>query len=350
MRNLYGETIENLKQQLIDAGFKAYHARQIFEWLYKHQVQNIEQMANIGKTLRQYLKTHYTMTALPVFTRQCGQDGTCKYLFKLHDEHLIETVLMRHDYGKSLCITTQVGCNIGCAFCASGLQKRIRNLTPAEMVLQVMGVIAHEAVTLTHIVIMGTGEPFDNFDNVMDFIDIVNAPYGLEIGARHITVSTSGIVPKILAFAERPKQVNLAISLHAPNNTIRSRLMKINDVWPIETLLDSVKTYIEKTGRRVTFEYILMRGVNDSLQHADALSDLLRGMNAYVNLIRYNAIDEFSFKSTPHDRAKAFHDRLLKRGIQATLRREMGADIDAACGQLRAKTDPNVKDRPSRKD
>lgn len=339
VRNIYGQTSEKLQEQLVGAGYKAYHARQIFEWLYKHQVANIEQMSNIGKKLRQYLQNQYSMEPLSMFTRQCGQDGTCKYLFKLHDGHLIETVLMRHDYGRSLCITTQVGCNIGCAFCASGLQKRIRNLTVAEMVLQVVGVMAHESITMTHIVIMGTGEPFDNYDNVMDFIDIVNAPHGLEIGARHITVSTSGIVPKIFAFAERPKQVNLAISLHAPNNTIRSRLMKINDVWPLEVLLDSVRTYIKKTGRRITFEYILMADINDSLEQADALSDLLRGINGYVNLIRYNAIDEFIFKSTPHDRAKAFHDRLLKRGIQATLRREMGTDIDAACGQLRAKAD-----------
>ena len=339
VRNIYGQTSEKLQEQLVGAGYKAYHARQIFEWLYKHQVADIEQMSNIGKKLRQYLQNHYSTESLSMFTRQCGQDGTCKYLFKLHDGHLIETVLMRHDYGRSLCITTQVGCNIGCAFCASGLQKRIRNLTVAEMVLQVVGVMVHESITMTHIVIMGTGEPFDNYDNVMDLIDIVNAPHGLEIGARHITVSTSGIVPKILAFAERPKQVNLAISLHAPNNTIRSRLMKINDVWPLEVLLDSVRTYTKKTGRRITFEYILMADINDSLEHADALSDLLRGINGYVNLIRYNAIDEFNFKSTPHDRAKAFHDRLLKRGIQATLRREMGTDIDAACGQLRAKAD-----------
>ena len=338
MKNFYDETFESLSEVLNDLGFKTFNARQIFDWIYKKQITDFSLMTNLSKSLREVLLRTYTFGILESHTKQESKDGTKKYLFKLHDGHLVETVLMQHDYGLSLCVTTQVGCNIGCSFCASGLQKKVRNLTIGEMSMQVISVMKDIDTKLTHIVIMGTGEPFDNYENVMGFIDVVNSPYGLEIGARHITVSTSGIVPKIYAFAKEKKQVNLAISLHAPNDQIRSRLMKINDVYPLSDVINSVKKYIEETNRRVTFEYILLNGENDQIHHADELSDLLRGINAYVNLIRYNAISEFDYRSTPEEQAKKFHERLLKRGITATLRREKGADIDAACGQLRAKS------------
>ncbi|MFH5881916.1 23S rRNA (adenine(2503)-C(2))-methyltransferase RlmN [Liberiplasma polymorphum] len=335
MKNIYNETLDSLKETLSRHNFKAFAARQIFEWLYKHQVTSFEEMTNISKDLRVFLHEKYQFERLFMFTRQVAKDGTKKYLFRLHDDHLIESVLMHHDYGDSLCITTQVGCNIGCSFCASGLQKRIRNLTIAEMVMQVTEVQNKEKVRISHVVIMGTGEPFDNYDNVMGFIDVINDPFGLEIGARHITVSTSGIVPKIYAFADQNKQVNLAVSLHAPNNKIRSSIMKINESYPLKELIKAVKYYLGQTNRRVTFEYILLDQINDTIEHANQLSDLLRGLNCYVNLIRYNAVEEFNFQASVEDQASKFYKQLIKRGIQATLRREMGADIDAACGQLR---------------
>jgi len=337
MKNIYNETLDSLKTYLEEQGFKAFNARQIFEWIYKKKVTNFDDMSNLSKTLRQHLKTYFRVGSLTLSTKQVASDGTTKFLFELDDNHLIEAVLMYHDYGNSLCVTTQVGCNIGCSFCASGLQKRIRNLKVAEIVMQLIEVEALENLKISHVVLMGTGEPFDNYDNTMKFIDVINSPYGLEIGARHITVSTSGIVPKIYTFAEEPKQVNLAISLHAPNNQTRTRLMKINEVYPINELIQAVKFYIDKTNRRVTFEYILLEGENDSLDDANQLSDLLRGLNCYVNLIRYNAVSEFDYKGSNEKRANAFYNQLTKRGIQATLRREKGADIDAACGQLRSK-------------
>lgn len=338
MRNIYNETLGSLEETIHKSGYKAYSAKQIFDWIYKKNVRDFGKMTNIAKPLRVFLAENFRFGNLTVFTKQVSKDQTRKYLFALEDNHLIETVLMAHDYGNSLCITTQVGCNIGCSFCASGLRKKVRNLTVAEMVMQFIGVQEDTNQRISHVVIMGTGEPFDNYQNVIDFIDIVNSPYGIEIGARHITVSTSGIIPKIEAFSREPKQVNLAISLHAANDTLRSKLMKINDVYPVKELIKSVQNYIDKTHRRVTFEYILLRDVNDAIADADELSDLLRGINCYVNLIRYNAVKEFSYQPSDEKQAFAFYQRLLKRGIQATLRKEMGSDIDAACGQLRAKT------------
>ena len=337
MRNIYNETLKSLQNKLTEDGFKAFNARQIYEWIYKKKVTDFNEMSNLSKKLRDYLNDEFIVGSLKIHTKQVASDQTTKYLFELDDKHFIEAVLMYHDYGNSLCVTTQVGCNIGCSFCASGLQKRVRNLSTAEIVMQLVEVEKDLDLKISHVVLMGTGEPFDNYDHSMAFIDVINSPYGLEIGARHITVSTSGIVPKIYAFAEEKKQVNLAISLHAPDNVTRSRLMKINDVYPVETLIEAVKHYIDKTNRRVTFEYILLEGENDGLDQADQLSDLLRGINCYVNLIRYNAVSEFDYKGSSEPRASAFYNRLMKRGIQCTLRREKGGDIDAACGQLRTK-------------
>ncbi len=336
MQNLCDYTLSELEAYLVESGFKAFNARQVFEWIYKKKVTDITKMSNLSKSLRAYLAQHHHIDGLKLFTKQVSKDQTTKFLFELEDGHLVEAVLMKHVYGMSLCVTTQVGCNIGCTFCASGLKKRIRNLTLSEMVNQVRMSETLANTKITHVVIMGTGEPFDNYDNVMRFIHVINSPYGFEIGARHITVSTSGLVPKIKAFAQAKTQVNLAISLHASNNKLRSALMPINSVYPIETLIDSVKTYIAKTNRRVTFEYLLLKGVNDTIQDADHLSDLLRGINSYVNLIPYNAVKEFDYQGSDVATQKAFHQRLLKRGITATLREEKGADIDAACGQLRA--------------
>jgi len=337
MNDIFHYTLESLEQRFIAKGFKKYNAKQIYDWLYKKKASSFNEMTNLSKKLRAYLDLYYTFGSLEVDTRQISKDGTEKFLFKLSDGNLIETVLMRHSYGNSVCVTTQLGCNIGCSFCASGLQMKKRDLDAEEIVLQILEIEKITKERVSHIVVMGIGEPFDNYYNTMKFIDIINHPDGLAIGARHITISTSGIVPQIREFAERSKQVNLAISLHASNNKIRSSIMKINNAYDIEEVIESAKYYVEQTNRRITFEYILLEKVNDEINHADELSDLLRGINCHVNLIRYNTVTEFFYKGSKEDRAGAFHQRLIKRGINATLRKEQGSDIDAACGQLRSK-------------
>mgnify|MGYP000919394994 CR=1 FL=1 len=337
MRDLCQYTLEELELRFIAKGFKKFNARQVYEWLYKKKAANFSEMTNISKGMRAYLEEYYFIGSLKVNTHQVSGDGTEKYLFELSDGNLIETVLMRHNYGNSVCVTTQLGCNIGCSFCASGLQKKKRDLSVEEIVLQVLEIEKISKERVSHIVVMGIGEPFDNYLNTMKFVDIVNNPYGLEIGARHITISTSGLVPKIREFADREKQVNLAISLHAPNDAIRTKLMKVNIAYPITEVIEAAKYYVEKTSRRITFEYILLKGINDELKHADELSNLLRGINCYVNLIRYNHVNEFHYHDSGEQRANGFFLRLKARGINATLRKEKGSDIDAACGQLRSK-------------
>jgi 23S rRNA (adenine2503-C2)-methyltransferase len=337
MKNILNYTKKELMYILINNGFKKFNSTQLFQWIYKKRITDFDEMSNLSKPLRAYLKENFRIEHPTITKRQISKDGTEKFLLELSDGNIIETVLMRHNYGNSVCVTTQLGCNMGCSFCASGLQKKKRDLTAGEIVSQVLTVQDLTEERVSHVVIMGIGEPFDNYDETMKFIDIINDPFGLEIGARHITVSTSGIIPKIYDFAKEDKQVNLAISLHAPNDELRSKIMKINKKYPLKELIESVRYYIDKTNRRITFEYILLDGVNDSLKHADELSALIRGLNAYVNLIRYNPVNEFSYKGTSEEKSKAFHHRLMDRGITATLRKEKGGDIDAACGQLRAK-------------
>jgi len=279
MKNIFNYTLDDLSVELVKNGFKKFNARQIYEWIYKKRVFNYEEMSNLSKKLRIFLSENFKFEQLAITSHQKSSDGTEKFLFELEDGNHIETVLMKHNYGNSVCVTTQLGCNIGCTFCASGLQKKKRDLQAYEIVLQVLKVSEITRERVSHVVVMGIGEPFDNYNNTMKFIDIINNPYGLEIGARHITVSTSGIVPKIKDFSKETKQVNLAISLHAPNDVVRSSIMKINNVYPIQEVIDSAREYVEKTNRRITFEYILLKGVNDELWHADELSNLLRGLN-----------------------------------------------------------------------
>lgn len=336
-RSIYEYTPETLSGHLVEEGFKDFNATQIFEWLYQHRIRDFQAMTNLSKKLRAYLKNHFTADLLPIEIKHMGDDKTEKYLFLLDDHHAIETVLMTHDYGKSVCVTSQVGCNMGCAFCASGLKKKTRDVTAGEMVRQVLSIAEYAKTDVSNVVVMGTGEPFDNYDNVMRFIHIINDDHGLAIGQRHITVSTCGIVPKILDYANEDIRPNLAISLHAPNDKLRSKLMPINRTYPLNEVIDACKVYFDKTHRRITFEYILLKGVNDEVRHADELSDLIRGLNAYVNLIPYNPVGEFTFEKTDDIRSSAFYDRLKKRGINVTLRREQGTDIEAACGQLRMK-------------
>lgn len=342
-KQFFNFTIESLKSYLMDNGYKSFSGDQIFKWVYEQNVTDPEEMTNISKPLRAFLKEQISFDYLEVADKQTAMDGTEKYLFKLEDGHVIETVMMNYDYGNSVCVTSQVGCSMGCSFCASGIIAKKRDLNVSELVNQVASIQHYTNKKVSHIVVMGTGEPFDNYDNVMDFIRVINYKHGFQIGARHITVSTCGIVPKIYDYAKEVIKSNLAISLHAPNNKLRSKLMKINKVYPLEPLIDAVKEYTEMSGRRVTFEYILLKGVNDDVKHADELSDLIRGINAYVNLIPYNPVNEFDYDKTDPIRAQKFYKQLEKRGINATLRRELGTDIDAACGQLRLKKEFNGK-------
>ena len=340
MRNIYNLTHEELENYFTSKGEKKFRATQIFEWLYRNRVDSFDQMTNVAKKTIEELKEDFYFGSLEIALKQVSLDGTTKYLFRLNDGKLIETVLMRHNYGNSICVTTEVGCNMGCSFCASGELGKVRNLELAELVEQVLMVqkdLDKVYERISNIVVMGIGEPFDNYDNVLKFLKVVNFPKGLEIGARHITVSTCGIVPKIKEFASFELQVNLAISLHAPNNNLRSKIMKINKVYPIEEIMDAVKYYLEKTNRRVTFEYILLKDVNDSTQCAKELAHLIKGMNAYVNLIPYNEVTTKSYRKVTRETAEQFFKILDDNHIQATLRMEHGADIDAACGQLRAK-------------
>lgn len=342
--SIYGMTYDQLTDWLTERGQQKFRARQVWDWLYKKRVTTFEDMKNIGKDLIELLNEHFVLHTLAEEIKQESKDGTIKFLFKLEDGNLIETVLMRFNYGLSVCVTTQVGCNIGCSFCASGLLRKSRDLTGGEIVEQIMNVQAHldalgKEERVSHIVVMGIGEPFDNYSNLMDFLYVVNDQEGLSIGARHITVSTSGLVPKVREFADTGLQVNLAISLHAPTNDLRTQVMKINKAYPIEKLMDAVDYYLEKMNRRITFEYIMLRGVNDGQEQARELARLLSNKRhlSYVNLIPYNSVDESGYQRSESADIQAFYETLKGKGIQCGVRWENGADIDAACGQLRSK-------------
>ncbi len=335
MKDIYGMTHEDLEQYFLALGEKKFKATQIYEWLYEKRVQSFDEMSNVKKSVIASLKQDFYFGKLKELERLDDVD-VHKYLFELSDGNKIEAVLMNHDYGNSLCVSSQVGCNMGCAFCESGRLKKVRNLETAEMVEQVLQIEKDLKKRISHVVLMGIGEPFDNYENVISFIRILNHSKGLAIGARHITVSTCGIVPKIKQFMEDENQVNLAISLHAPNNELRNQLMKINKAYPLEVLMPVLKEYIEKTHRRLTFEYILLRGVNDSDACALELAKLLKGMNCYVNLIPYNETSHFEYKKSSQERILKFLDVLKKNHIQATIRREFGSKVKAACGQLRS--------------
>lgn len=333
--NIYGIEFEKLEKYFVDNNISKFRATQVFEWLYKKRVDNLNEMTNLGKETIDKLQSYFSFDKLKLLEVQSDK-LVKKFLFELSDGQKIESVLMYHDYGNSICISSQVGCNMGCAFCQSGRLKKVRNLATHEMVLQILEVEKITGIRISHVVIMGIGEPFDNYDNVMSFIRIINSNKGISIGARHITVSTCGIVPKIEQFSKENLQVNLAISLHAANDELRNKLMPINKVYNISKLIDSLKKYLDNNNRRVTFEYILLSGINDSLEDAMELANLLKGMNAYVNLIPYNETDNISFRRTKNEQIMRFYDILKKSKINVTVRREFGSKVDAACGQLRA--------------
>lgn len=335
MRSIYDISYKDLEKFFIDNGYKKFKAKQVYDWLYKKRVKSFNEMHNISKNVIELLNNNFYFSDIEILTKKEDVDVK-KYLFGLSDKNKVEAVLMYHDYGNSLCISTQVGCNMGCAFCESGRLKKVRNLESFEMVMQILKIEEDIKDRITHVVLMGIGEPFDNYDNVINFIDIINDNNGISLGSRHITVSTCGIVPKIREFTKYDKQVNLAISLHAPNNEIRNKIMNINKAYKIEELIDSIKDYIKVTNRRVTFEYIMLKGVNDTKDCAIELSHLLKGINCYVNIIPYNETSHIEFKKSSKNSILEFYDILKKNNISVTIRREFGSKVSAACGQLRA--------------
>ena len=333
--NIYGYSLKDLEKYFLEKGDKKFKATQVFEWIYKKRVLNFNEMKNVSKETISDLNKDFNLNRIELI-KKLESDDVKKYLFKLFDGQYIEAVLMYHDYGISICISTQVGCNMGCKFCESGRLKKKRNLEVYEMVTQILMVEEDIKDKISRVVLMGIGEPFDNFDNVIKFIDIINTGKGLDIGQRHITVSTCGIVPKIIAFADLNIQVNLAISLHAPNNKLRDSIMNINKVYKIEEIMKAVRYYISKTNRRVTFEYIMLKEINDSRECAKELSNLLKNLTAYVNLIPYNETSHIEYKKSSMDTIREFYDELKKNGIGVTIRREFGPTVKAACGQLRS--------------
>ncbi|MEX2416755.1 MAG: 23S rRNA (adenine(2503)-C(2))-methyltransferase RlmN [Paenibacillaceae bacterium] len=343
--SIYGLTFDRLTAWLMEHGHKKFRASQVWDWLYKKRVTSFAEMVDVHMECIELLADHYVIQTINEHVKQESADGTIKFLFKLNDGNLIETVLMRQKYGLSVCVTTQVGCNLGCSFCASGLLTKSRDLSCGEIVEQIMNVQHHldrakKDEKVSHVVVMGIGEPFDNFDNLVNFLQVIKDQKGLAIGARHITVSTSGLADKIVEFADLNLQVNLAVSLHAPNNELRTRIMKINRAIPLEKLMKAIDYYLEKTNRRITLAYILLKDVNDRREHALQLAELLADKRhlAKVNLIPYNPVDELSqYQRSDQASVMAFYDTLKKQDINCTVRLEHGTDIDAACGQLRSK-------------
>ena len=337
MKNIKDYDLEELKNELANLGEKPYRAEQIFKWLYDEKVQSFEEMTNLSLPLREKLKEKYTICNFNILKKQQSKDGTIKYLFDVLDGNAIETVLMKYHHGNSICISSQIGCKMGCKFCASTGIHFIRNLTSGEIVEQIIRVEQDTEERVSNVVFMGIGEPLDNYDHVVNAIHMINHPKGLNIGARHISISTSGLVPKIYQLAEENIQCTLSISLHATNNKKRSSMMPINRTYPMEELLQACRDYIKKTNRRISFEYALAKDNNDHLQDAKELVKLLKGMLCHVNLIPINKIEKGQYDKSSNESIMKFRDYLNDHGIVATIRRELGSDIEAACGQLRRK-------------
>ena len=337
MKNIKNYNLEELKEELRKMEEKPYREEQIFKWLYEEKVESFDEMTNLPLTLREKLKDHYQICHFHILKKQESKDGTIKYLFDLLDGNAIETVLMRYHHGNSICVSSQVGCKMGCKFCASTGINFIRDLTSGEIIEQIVRVEQDIKERVSNVVFMGIGEPFDNYENVVKAIHLINDPKGLNIGARHISISTSGLIPKIYQLAEENIQCTLSISLHATNNEKRSSMMPINQTYPVEELLQACKDYIQKTNRRISFEYALAKDNNDNLEDAKELVKRLKGMLCHVNLIPINKIENGKFDKSSNENIIKFRDYLNEHGIVATIRRELGSDIDAACGQLRRK-------------
>ena len=337
MKNIKDYSLDELKEALKELGEKPFRAEQIFKWLYETRVSNFDDMTNLSLELREKLKQTYEIKEFKILKKQVASDGTRKYLFDVLDGNAIETVLMEYHHGFSICVSSQIGCKMGCKFCASTGIPFARNLTAGEIIEQIMAVEREAGVRISNIVFMGIGEPLDNYDNVVKAIRIINHPKGLNIGARHISISTSGLVPKIYQLAEENIQCTLSISLHATTDEQRSKMMPVNNTYNIEKLMQACKDYIEKTHRRISFEYALAKENNDNLEDAKRLVKLLKGMLCHVNLIPINKIENGAYTKSSNENIMKFRDYLNEHGIVATIRRELGSDIDAACGQLRRK-------------
>ena len=338
MNNIFGFTKEMLEDYFIKMGEKKFKATQVFEWLYNHNEYNIANFSNIKKEVLEKMQGDFNTNFIKIEQVLEGKDVK-KFLFRLLDGEKIEAVLMEHDYGLSVCVSSQVGCNMGCKFCESGRLKKVRNLETYEIVEQILLIQKYINKRINSIVMMGIGEPFDNYNNIINFIKIVNDQKGLAIGSRHITVSTCGLIPKIKEFSNLELQVNLAISLHGATNEVRNKIMPVNKVYNIEALIDTIKEYIAKTNRRVTIEYVMLNMINDTENDAINLANLLKGLNVYVNLIPYNETKNIGFKKSSKDRIDKFFNILNSRKINVTVRREFGGNIKAACGQLRSESD-----------
>lgn len=333
IKSLY---LPELEAQLADLGQPKFRAKQLFSWLHEKRVGSFEQMSNLPQSLRTQLEERYYINSLKIVRRlESKLDGTVKYLLELQDKNCVEAVLMKYKHGNSLCISTQVGCRMGCKFCASTLAGLVRSLKASEMLDEIYTAVADSGERVDSVVLMGIGEPLDNYDNVLRFLRLISAPEGYGLSLRHLSLSTCGLVDKIYQLAEEDLGLTLSISLHAPNNEIRSQTMPINQRWPVEELLEACRAYFAKTGRRISFEYSLIEGVNDESQHARELAKLLGGMPTHVNLIPVNPVKERDFRRGSRQKIEAFQHQLQQLGINATIRRELGADINAACGQLR---------------
>lgn len=333
--NFYDFTQEELESYLIENGFKKYNATQIIEWVYEKKITDFNLMTNLSKKLISFCNENIKFEELNVVKVEKSPLAN-KYLLELTDHNKIECVLMNHDYGYSLCVSSQVGCNMGCSFCESGRLKKVRDLRLSELVSQVLCVSKYENIRIDSIVVMGIGEPFDNFENIKRFIKVVTNNKMINIGQRHLTISTCGLVPKIYEFADLETGVNLAVSLHAPNNEIRDKIMKVNHAYKIEKVMEALDYYIKKTNRRVTIEYIMLEGINDSDKCAYELASLVKGKLMYVNLIPYNETSNFTMKRSNDFKIKSFYDILKSNNVNVTIRKEMGGNLSAACGQLRA--------------
>lgn len=335
--NIKNYDLDDLKSKLEALGEKKYRAEQIFKWIYQEKVTDFEAMTNLPLDLRNKLKDNFDMHNFKIITKQESKDGTKKYLFDVLDNNAIESVLMQYKYGKTICVSSQIGCKMGCKFCASTGVKFARSLEPGEIVEQLLAIERDENIKISNLVFMGIGEPLDNFENVMQAIKILNNQKGINMGARHISISTSGLVPKIYELADKKIQCTLSISLHSATDENRSKMMPINNLYNIKELMEACKYYIEKTNRRISFEYALAKDNNDNLEDAEKLAKLLKGMLCHVNLIPINKIENGKYAKSTNENIIKFRDYLNSKGIVATIRRELGSDIDAACGQLRKK-------------
>lgn len=336
-KNIKDYNLDELKQVISDLGEKPYRAEQIFKWIMQDNVTSFDDMTNLSLELREKLKNEFDLHIFKILKKQESKDGTKKYLFDVLDGNAIESVLMEYKHGKTICVSSQIGCKMGCKFCASTGVKFARSLSSGEIVEQLLAVQRDENIKISNLVFMGIGEPLDNYDNVMKAIKILNNQKGINMGARHISISTSGLVPKIYKLADENLQCTLSISLHNSSNEKRSEMMPINNTYNIEELMKACKYYIEKTNKRISFEYALAKDNNDNLEDAKALIKLLKGMICHVNLIPINKIEDGKYSKSTNENIIKFRDYLNENGIVATIRRELGSDIDAACGQLRKK-------------